>query len=46
MDKSYDIDIYLEDNNHLNYADSRIALESYIHDIANQYINTNTYLRE
>ena len=32
----YDIDLCLQDNDHLNYTDSRIALESYIDEIAEQ----------
>ena len=34
--QAYDIDLCLQDNDHLNYTDSRIALESYIDEIAEQ----------
>ena len=32
--QSYDIDLCLQDNDHLSYTNSRIALESYIDEIA------------
>lgn len=34
--QAYDIDLCLQDNDHLSYTDSRIALESYIDEIAEQ----------
>ncbi len=34
--QAYDIDLCLQDNVHLNYTDSCIALESYIDEIAEQ----------
>ena len=34
--QAYDIDLCLQDNDHLSYTNSRIALESYIDEIAEQ----------